>query len=52
MYPAVCNMGFVKRVADRADVLNEAQSKCGMGRGNMIKRRRNLSIQGEESPKG
>jgi len=39
--PAVCNMGVEKSVADCAEALSEAQSKRCMGRGNMIKRRRN-----------
>jgi len=37
MYPAVCNIGVEKSVADRADALSEAQSKRCMGRGNIIK---------------
>jgi len=50
--PAICTMGVEKSVADRADALSKAQSKRLMGRGNIIKRRRNPSTQGEESPKG
>jgi len=50
--PAVGNIGVKKSVAYRADALSEAQNKHCMGRGNIIKRRRNLSTQGEESPKG
>jgi len=45
-------MGVEKSVADRADALSKAQSKHGMGRGNIFKRRRNPSTLGEESPKG
>jgi len=45
-------MGVEKSIADRADTLREAQSKRCMGRGNIIKRRRNPSTQGEESLKG
>jgi len=45
-------MGVEKSVADRADALSAAQSKHCMGRGNMIKRRRNPSTQREESLKG
>jgi len=52
VYPAVCNLGDEKSVANRADAQSEAQSKRCMGRGNIIKRRRNPSTQGEESPKG
>jgi len=52
MYPAVYNIGVEKSVADRPDALSEAQSKCCMGRGNIIKRRQHPSTQGEESPKG
>jgi len=43
VYPAVCNIGSEKGVADHADVLSKAQSKHCMGRGNIIKRRRNPS---------
>jgi len=52
VYPAVCNIGVDKSVANHADALSEAQSKGYMGRGNIIKRRRNPSTKGEESPKG
>jgi len=52
VYPANCNMGVEKSVADCADALSEAQSKRCMVRGNIIKIRRNPSTQGEESPKG
>jgi len=52
VYPAVCNMGVEKSVADHADALSEAETKRSMGRGNIIKRRRNPSTQGEKSQKG
>jgi len=52
VFPTLCNMGVKVSVADRANALSEAQSKSCMGRGNIIKRRRNPSIQREESPKG
>jgi len=52
VYPAVCNIGVEKSVADCADALIEAESKHCMGRGNIINRRRNPSTQSKESPKG
>jgi len=52
VYLAVCNIGVEKSVTDPADALSQAQSKHCMARGNIIKRRRNPSTQGEESPKG
>jgi len=39
MYPAVCDIGAEKSVADRANALSEAQSIRYMGRGNIIIRR-------------
>jgi len=52
VYPAVCRMGVEMSVADRADALSVAQNKRYIGRGNIIKRGRNPSTQGEDSPKG
>jgi len=52
MFLAVCNMGIEESVADHANALSEAQCKSCMERGNIIKRSRKPSTQGDESPKG
>jgi len=52
VYPAVCNMGVEKSVADRANALSEAEEMRGRERKHHQKRRRNPSTQREEGLKG
>jgi len=52
MYLAVCNIGDEKSVARQCGCSKQGSNKRCMGRGNIIKRRRNASTQGQESPKG
>jgi len=43
VYPAVCNMGVEKSVADRADALSEAEQKRGRKRKHHQKRTKSIN---------
>jgi len=51
VFPAICNMGVEKRVADRANALSEAEEKQGRERKHDQKKTKSIT-QSEESPKG
>ena len=51
VFPAVCNMGVEKSVADRANALSKAEQKQGRERKHHQKKTK-LITQSEESPKG
>jgi len=51
MFPAVCNMGVEKSVADRANTLSEIEQKRGRERKHHQKKTKSIT-QSEESPKG
>jgi len=51
LFPAVCNMGVEKSVADRVNVLSEPEQKRGRERKHNQKKTKSIT-QSEDSPKG
>jgi len=51
VFPALCNMGVEKSVADRANALSEVEQKPGRERKHHQKKKKTIT-QREESPKG